>query len=186
MNFVFDAFFKAPLFSQTCCCVNTFINPKQLQVCFFLLSSLSLRLTQPITTAHFHTVSKSLGSFSLIFSFTLFARGGFCVTDQKDRKRSQALKATDEIWWRISVVVPSRYLRGRRLATSLQPLEGHVRRWQRVRHHETDHHPRIPQLQLHKLPQVLTNARAVKHKQDDMIKTMWLPVNIEQKLLQYF
>lgn len=69
---------------------------------------------------------------------------------------------------------------------SLQPLDAHVRRWQRVRHHETDHHPRIPQLQLHKLPQVLTNARAVKHKQDDMIKTTWLPVNIEQKLLQYF
>jgi len=64
---------------------------------------------QPIATPDFHTVSKSLDSFSLIFSFTLCAREDFCVTEQKDGKRSQKLQATNEIWRRISVVVPSCY-----------------------------------------------------------------------------
>lgn len=185
MNFVFNAFLKAHLFSWRHCLCYMFINPKQLQVCFFLLSSLSLRLTQPITRQDFHTVNKALGSFSLIFSFTFFARGGFCLTEQKDRKRSQKLKATDEIWWRMSMVVPS----------CCPPLQAccassasgaHVWWWQQVRlHHKTDHCTRIPELQLHKLPQVLTNDITTKCNQSNMIKTLWLPGNTEQKLLQY-
>ena len=74
-----------------------------------------------------------------------------------------------------------------RLAVPQQPLEAHLRCWQQARlHHKADHHTRIPELQLHKLPQVLTNDRAMKHHQAKTIKTMWPPVNSEQKILQCF
>lgn len=74
-----------------------------------------------------------------------------------------------------------------RLTMPQQPLEAHVQYWQQAHlHHETDHHTRTPELQLHKQPLMLTNDRAMKHSQGTMIKTTWLPVNSEQKLLQYF
>lgn len=73
-----------------------------------------------------------------------------------------------------------------RFAVPQQPLEAHVQRWHQVRlHHKTVRQTRTPGLQLHKLPQVRINDITMKCNQSNMIKILWLPVNTEQKLLQY-
>lgn len=74
-----------------------------------------------------------------------------------------------------------------RFAMPQHPLEASIRCWQQVGLHcGTNQHTSTPELQLHKLPQVLTKGRAMKHNQGSVIKTMCLLVNTEQKPLQFF
>lgn len=74
-----------------------------------------------------------------------------------------------------------------RSAMPQQPLEASLRCWQQVcLHCGTEQHTSTPELQLHRLPQMLTKERDMKHSQGSVIKTVCLLVNIEQNPLQFF